>query len=93
MPLDQEINFQAILEKGNRLQVPQLFRWQYKMEVNQVLRVGVNVHGGWVYRQYFLAKMDKQGRILIPKLSFDILAKNYGSDLVGEVFDVSLQPA
>ena len=42
MPLTEKINFKTKLQKGNRIQVPQLIRWEFKAETNQLLNVGVN---------------------------------------------------
>ena len=42
-PLATRVSFEAVLEKGNRLQVPKLIRWQFKMEQTQVLGVGVSL--------------------------------------------------
>jgi len=93
MPLIRDVKFQAVLEKGNRLQVPKLILWQFKMEQNQVLKVGVSpkqLFTGW---EYFYAKMDKQGRILIPQLTLAIMASKEHRNLEGYVFEVALQPA
>jgi len=93
MPLSQRVTFQAVLEKGSRLQIPKLFRWQFKMETDQVLNVTVNVFGYWVNKEHFLAKMDKQARIFVPKLALSMLAKGHESSLDGSVFEVTLEPA
>lgn len=93
MPLTRRVSFQTVLEKGNRLQVPKLHRWQFKMETDQVLNVTVNIWGDWVHKESFLAKMDKQGRIFIPKLSLSILAKGLESSLEGYTLEVTLEPA
>ena len=64
MPLTIKVSFETVLEKGNRLQIPKLIRWQFKMEQNQVLRVGVSpkyLGGGpsffmprWINRDEYL---------------------------------------
>ncbi len=93
MPLIAKVKFQAVLEKGNRLQIPKLILWQFKMEQNQVLKVGVypkQLFRGW---EFFYAKMDKQGRILIPQLTLSIMASEEHSNLEGYVFEVILEPA
>ncbi|MGA3112105.1 MAG: hypothetical protein ABSE15_08765, partial [Candidatus Bathyarchaeia archaeon] len=62
MPLTERINFKTKLQKGNRIQVPQLIRWQFKAETNQLLNVGINdleTQSGW---QFFYTKMLKDGR-------------------------------
>ena len=93
MPLTVKVTFETLLEKGNRLQIPKLIQWQFKMEQNQVLRVGVSpkrVWGGGA--NFFYAKMDKQGRILIPKLTLALTAKE-NPNLDCYIFDVWLEPA
>jgi hypothetical protein len=37
MPLIEKVNFKTILQKGNKIQVPELIRWQFKVETNQML--------------------------------------------------------
>ncbi len=91
MPLTEPIDIQTILEKGNRVQIPKII--QYKIESDQVLNVGLlplNSHGRW---HYFYAKMDKQGRIFVPKLTLEHLVKENNQNLVGYVFQVRLLPA
>ena len=94
MPLTTRVSFEMLLEKGNRLQIPKLIQWQFKMEQNQVLRVGVSpkrIWGGGP--KFFYAKMDKQGRILIPKLTLVLMANKENPNLEGYIFDVWLEPA
>ena len=94
MPLTTKVSFETVLEKGNRLQIPKLIRWQFKMEQNQVLRVGVSpkrVWGGGP--KFFYAKMDKQGRILIPKLTLVLVANEENPILEGYIFNVWFEPA
>jgi hypothetical protein len=63
MPLAQKVTFETVLEKGSRLQIPKLIRWQFKMEQNKVLRVGVSPKRIWAGGpKFFYAKMDKQGK-------------------------------
>lgn len=73
LPLTESILFKTRLQKGNRVQVPKLIRWQFKMETDQVLKVGVAVNNPWTGWQFFYAKMGKDGRILIPKLTVSLL--------------------
>ena len=93
MPLTTKVSFETVLEKGNRLQIPKLIRWQFKMEQTQVLRVGVSPKRIWGGPKFFYAKMDKQGRILIPKLTLALMANEENPNLEGYVFDVWLEPA
>ena len=81
-----------MLEVGNRLQIPKLIQWQFKMEQNQVLRVAVSPKHLWGGSKCFYAKMDKQGRILIPKLTLALIANKENPNLEGYIFDVLLEP-
>ncbi len=92
MPLTENVVFKTKLQKGNRVQVPKLIRWQFKMETDQVLKVGVGLVNAWVGRQYFYAKMGKDGRILIPKLTLALLQDDKSS-IGGYVLEVTLNPA
>jgi len=47
MPLTVKVTFETMLEKGSRLQIPKLIQRQFKMEQNQVLRVGVSPKRIW----------------------------------------------
>ena len=61
------------------------------MEVNQVLKVGINaldLGRGW---QFFYAKTGKDGRIFIPKLTQALLRREKPS-LAGSIFGVILEP-
>jgi hypothetical protein len=56
MPLTQKVSFKTMLQRGNRVQVPKVVRWQFKMDSEQVLKVTVNALNGpaferRVYRQ------------------------------------------
>jgi hypothetical protein len=41
VPLTGSVSFKAVLQKGNRVQVPKLVRWKFKLEQDQVLKVSV----------------------------------------------------
>jgi hypothetical protein len=92
MPLTEKVSFKAVLQKGNRVQVPRLIRWQFKMDSAQVLKVSVtavNVYTGW---QIFYAKMGKDGRITVPRLQRELM-RGREQSLVGYVMEVTLEPA
>jgi hypothetical protein len=81
-----------MFQRGNRVQVPKLVRWQFKMDSAQVLKVSViaiNVSISW---QIFYAKMGRDGRITVPKLQRELL-KGREQSLVGYVMEVTLEPA
>ena len=69
MPLTEKVEFKTVLQKGNRIQIPRKIRWRFKMEPDQLLKVGVHpiniFSASW---QSFYASMNKDGRITIPKL-------------------------
>ena len=91
MPLTKRVSFQTALEKGNRVQVPKLIRWQFKMEPDQVLKVGINaldLGRGW---QFFYAKIMKDGRIYIPRLPLLVLQDEKPS-LAGYLIEITLEP-
>jgi len=94
VPLTETVNFKAVLQRGNRIQLPKLVRWKYKLEPDQVLKVTVtaaNVFGG--YETYY-AKMDKSGRITIPELMLKLLQdRTREQSLTGAVMEVRLEPA
>jgi len=73
VPLTERVDFKATLQKGNRVQLPKLVRWQFKLETSQVLKVtvtAIKVFGGW---ETFYGRMDKSGRITIPRLTLQLL--------------------
>lgn len=95
MPLTERVEFKARLQKGNRVQLPKLLRWRFRLETSHALKVtvtAVNVFGGW---ETFYGRMDKSGRMTIPKLALKQL-QNRRHDiqsLTGAVLEVRLEPA
>ncbi len=89
MPLTGRVSFERPLEGCNKVQVPKIIRWQFKLEPNQVLHVGITGFGkGW---EFFYAKMGKDGRIFIPKATmFECSGKN--ENLAGQLIEISLDP-
>jgi len=93
LPLTQRVSFKAVLQKQNRLQVPKLVRWEYKLKSSEVLKVTVTIHVGLLgVSESFLAKMYKSGRIRIPDLTLTLLKRDEPS-LEGHVIEVTLEPA
>ena len=92
LPLTQSVTFKTMLQKQNRLQVPLLVRWKYRLESSEVLRVTVKIVGVWGNEESFLARMLKDGRIVVPKLMLALL-KGDESSVEGEVMEVTLEPA
>ena len=94
MPLDRRVEFKARLQKGNRVQLPKPVRWRYKLETDQTLKVGVTVANMFCGWESFFARMDKSGRITIPKFTLKQLGNSRPNmNLKGVVFKVLLEPA
>ncbi len=95
VPLTKAVEFRAVLQKGNRVQVPKLVRWEFKMETSQVLKVNVGAEGGYGLKEQCYSRMNRDGRIKIPKLILCILQNrdNGGKSLVGCVLTVRLEPS
>ena len=93
MPLTGSVSFKVLLQKGNRVQVPKLVRWRFKLDSEQVLRVSVTAESlyGW---EKFFGRMDRSGRITVPKLTLKLLREKVDEkSLVGTVLQVKLEPA
>jgi len=91
LPITERITYKTVLQKGKKIQVPELIRCQFKVETNQLLNVGVNdlnTQSGW---QFFFAKMSIDGRIRIPLLIIKLL-QNEESDITGHILEVTLEP-
>ncbi len=84
--------FQCQIERCNMIVVPKMIRWQFKMEPDQILKVGVSlpVKGSGV--QYFYAKMNKEGRIRIPKIIVMVL-QGKEENLLGYFLEATVEPA
>jgi hypothetical protein len=59
LPLTEKVSFQAMLQRGNRLQVPRVVRWRFKLESDQVLKVTVSCLEEWPMGEHFCARMSK----------------------------------
>ena len=90
MPLTESVSFKVVLQKGNRIQIPRLVRWQFKLEHTQILKIRVESEGPYLDEE-FLGCMNKDGRITIPKLIVNLL-KEEETNLEGQVFRVTLNP-
>ena len=89
MPLTESVDFKAVLQKGNRIQVPRLIRLQYQTEPSQVLKVKVETAN--LREEEFYARMGKDGRLTIPKLTLELLQQEDES-LAGSVLEITLEP-
>jgi hypothetical protein len=90
--LTERVAFSAVLQKGNRVQVPRLVRWRYKLDSKQVLKVAVTSVNLWTGWHVFYARMGRDGRITVPKLTRQLL-QGRESSLEGCVLSVTLDPA
>ena len=94
MPLTEEVVFKAVLQRGNRVQVPRLIRWQFKLEPDQVLNALVDFEEDMVGGEVFYVRMTRDGRLTIPKLTLKALQRECGKEsLVGYVLEITLKPA
>ena len=93
--MTENVEFKTELQKGNRIQIPRLIRWQFKLEPIQVLKVKVQPVGAITVGEEFFARMSQDGRITIPKLLVNLLKEDLEEKkgLVGYAFEVTLQPA
>lgn len=88
LPLDRSVSFKAVVQEGNRVQVPRLIRWQFRLESTQVLqvriraaeRIGANL-------EFYYAKVRGDGRLGIPKLVMKLCRIK-----AGDIVDVRLSP-
>ena len=89
------MEFQTTLQRGNRVQVPKLVRWKFKLESDQVLKVTVGARGMIVVWETYYACMDKSGRMTVPKMIQKELLKSvmHSRSLIGKVVYVQLAPA
>jgi len=94
MPLTKQETFKAKLQRHNRLAVPTLLRWRYKMEPGELLRVTVKTLEPESYgEEEFLAKTAVDGRLTLPKLTMKILERDGEKSLAGTIFEVTISPA
>ena len=94
MPLTELASFKTKLENRNRIQIPNLLRWRYKMEPSELLKANVRIFGSENYEEEtFLAKMASDGRFTVPKLTMDVLRKREEKNLTGCILEVTVIPA
>ncbi len=92
MVLTEKVSFTAMLQRGNRLQVPRVVRWRFKLESDQVVKVVVSCPGAAPMGEHFYATMSKDGRIVVPKLVLSVLGQ-FKPNLEGYPFQVTLEPS
>jgi len=59
-------NFQSAFTRKNRLRVPSLIRWQFKLEPTQVLKVTITLADTLGVKETFFGSMRKDGCIAAP---------------------------
>lgn len=92
LPLTESVVFKAVLQSGNKVQVPRLLRWRYRMEPDQVLSVEVrSLEFSGCER--FLGRMRRDGRLTIPLLTLKLLRGDEEGNLEGCVLEVTLEPS
>ena len=69
MPLTERVDFKTRLQRGNRVQLPKVVRWRYKLESDQVLKVTMSIAGAWSGYETFYGKMDKSGHLTVRRLT------------------------
>lgn len=94
VPLTELVKFKVVLQKGNRFQLPKVVRWRFKLESDQVLKVTLTVVNSFGVWEAFYARMDRSGRITVPKLTLGLLQSGAreGQGLAGAVMEVRLEP-
>jgi hypothetical protein len=73
------------------VQIPKLIRGEFKLEPDQVLKVGFSIPDKFKGWQFFYAKMEKVGRIFIPKEILSVW-QDERANLPGCIVEVTLEP-
>jgi len=91
MPLTQKVSFKTVLQRGNRVQVSKLIRWQFKMGTKQVLKVAVNGCQRVERRIKLLRKKGQRRTHNLPKLNANC-CRGRKQNLTRYVMEVTLEP-
>jgi len=92
VPLTESIRFKAKLERRGQFLIPRVFRWFYKMEPGELLRVEVELHDVGARAELFMAQMSSDGRVTVPRLNLQVLEQLEDKSLVGCLLDVTMWP-
>ena len=94
MPLTDSVRFKAVIGKANRIQIPTLIRWEFKLEPTQLLTVSVRLFN-LAIEETFYTKMNKDGRVTIPKINAELIRSHLQEDetLSEFAFEITLRPA
>jgi len=66
LPLTRDEEFLAKVQKGNRIQVPRLIRWMYRLDPGEILMA--EVQAGIGNYKTFYAQLNRDGRFTVPKI-------------------------
>jgi bifunctional DNA-binding transcriptional regulator/antitoxin component of YhaV-PrlF toxin-antitoxin module len=91
--LTERVCFKTVFQKGNRVQVPKLVRWRFKLDSKQMLEVTLKVVGSFKGHQSFYCRMGKDGRINVPAIQRELLKHENEDSLDHHIIDVTLEPA
>jgi len=81
--LEHKEHFIAKLQKNNRIQLPVLIRWKYKLNPGEILSVRMENSSF----EYFYARLSRDGRITVPKIVVERLEIK-----PGDIVEVALLP-
>jgi len=89
LPLDRSLSFKAVVQEGDRLQVPRLIRWQFSLEPTQVLEIRIrSAERIGASAETYYAKVRGDGRLGIPKLVMKLCEIR-----AGDIVEVTLSPS
>ena len=93
MALTIPVSFKAAIGKGNRIQIPTLIRWEFKLEPTQLLTITLRLFERGI-DETFYAKMNKDGRITIPKINAELIKTQLHKEatLNQYAFEITLRP-
>ena len=91
MPLTRKVAFKASLQKHERIQIPKLIIVEFKLESHQTIKVGFSIPDKFKGWQFYYAKMEKAGRISIPKEILSVW-QDERANLPGCIVEVTLEP-
>ena len=105
LPLVEDVEFDALVQKRCRLQVPRLVRWRHKLEGDEVFEVTVELREPFSGEVIFVGRMSGDGRLTIPEHAAELLVRQavehvydrekralMGDSVVGKLVTVSLSP-
>ncbi len=91
MPLTNPVTFKTSMRKWGRMKVPRAVRGQFKLDIDQALKVTVSPVGFIGVRESFFGSMRKDGYITVPPIVVALL-KNDKPSLEGYPLEVTIEP-